>query len=287
MESFDWKIYLANYHDLRNAGINTQSKAIKHWNTFGKSEGRTDTLLTFYQTSYQVKGYSDLLKETNKHANKVPKIIFKTSPFTRENMNTEMIRVLENLKKLNPDYNVYYFDDTEVEQSLKDLGYLDIYLILIPGAFRADFWRYIMLEKYGGCYSDIGHDILVPLDQIIENASLVLTQEVYQGIHNGFMCCKPGCEFMKDAKNACIKNIKNRDYGTIDTDITGPVMLSKIKINEPVKWLTHKVNVIPELYRITFKNKTIINTKFSNYNFIMYDSKENYHILWNLNKVFK
>ena len=45
MESFNWKQYISNYQDLQAAGINTQKKAIRHFNNYGKSEGRTDTFL--------------------------------------------------------------------------------------------------------------------------------------------------------------------------------------------------------------------------------------------------
>ena len=38
--NFDWEKYLFHNPDLVNAGINTQSKALKHWNRFGKKEGR-------------------------------------------------------------------------------------------------------------------------------------------------------------------------------------------------------------------------------------------------------
>ena len=39
-DDFNWKIYIQNYDDLRNAGINTEEKAKKHWAEYGKSEGR-------------------------------------------------------------------------------------------------------------------------------------------------------------------------------------------------------------------------------------------------------
>ena len=38
--TFDWKTYINNYEDLKKAGINTETKALKHWNTHGKKEGR-------------------------------------------------------------------------------------------------------------------------------------------------------------------------------------------------------------------------------------------------------
>lgn len=38
--SFDWKTYVNNYEDLRKAGIDTEKKALIHWNQHGKKEGR-------------------------------------------------------------------------------------------------------------------------------------------------------------------------------------------------------------------------------------------------------
>jgi len=37
---FDWKVYLANYEDLRDSGICTEQEALQHWNDYGKREGR-------------------------------------------------------------------------------------------------------------------------------------------------------------------------------------------------------------------------------------------------------
>jgi len=39
---FDWCTYLNKYEDLRRAGIHTQEDAWKHWNKYGRKEGRTD-----------------------------------------------------------------------------------------------------------------------------------------------------------------------------------------------------------------------------------------------------
>ena len=40
-ENFDWKTYILNYKDLRDAAINTQEKAWGHWVMWGNKEGRT------------------------------------------------------------------------------------------------------------------------------------------------------------------------------------------------------------------------------------------------------
>ncbi len=38
--NFDWVFYVNRYKDLQKAGINTYEKALKHWTSFGKTEGR-------------------------------------------------------------------------------------------------------------------------------------------------------------------------------------------------------------------------------------------------------
>ena len=40
-KSFDWKQYILNYPDLVQGGIDTEEKAINHFNTYGINEGRT------------------------------------------------------------------------------------------------------------------------------------------------------------------------------------------------------------------------------------------------------
>lgn len=37
---FDWKFYVSVYDDLRNDNINTEEKALQHYNKYGRSEGR-------------------------------------------------------------------------------------------------------------------------------------------------------------------------------------------------------------------------------------------------------
>ena len=39
--TFDWKYYIDIYPDLQKAGINTEPLALRHWNNYGKSEGRS------------------------------------------------------------------------------------------------------------------------------------------------------------------------------------------------------------------------------------------------------
>jgi len=54
---FNWKNYISNYPDLQKAGINTESRALKHWNNYGIHENRTDTLgISLNNTSINLGG---------------------------------------------------------------------------------------------------------------------------------------------------------------------------------------------------------------------------------------
>lgn len=46
MESFDWQAYLDLYPDLRAAGIKSAAGAVRHWQLWGKAEGRQRPTLT-------------------------------------------------------------------------------------------------------------------------------------------------------------------------------------------------------------------------------------------------
>ena len=302
--NFDWKQYLINYPDLVVAGIDTQKKALIHWNNHGIHEGRSyifDKTILNNVRNYTIKGYYDLLLDVSNGTIKynfkgIPKIIFKSSFHTRNEMHEEIINVLEITKNLNPDYEIYYFDDTEAEQSIKDISNRlhRAYKSIIPSAFKSDFWRYCMLYKFGGCYSDIGHIMNSSFDEIIFDKELILVNELHNGgIHNALICCCTSEKLMNHARKQCLKNIEKRYYGERDIDVTGPYMLGRLyqryslKYKDKVKMLEHfidyrKINI----EQIKDGDKVLINTKFNNYYNIMYNNKIRYTELWNKKNIY-
>ena len=46
IDTFDWKYYIGEYEDLRNAGILTREKAWKHWMLYGSKENRQNRINT-------------------------------------------------------------------------------------------------------------------------------------------------------------------------------------------------------------------------------------------------
>ena len=183
---------------------------------------------------YIYKGYRDLLKdyESVKYTTGgIPKIIIKTSWQTRKEFPRELNTVLNNTIIMNPGYNLYYFDNDEVEEFMKSYSMraYNAYNKLVPGAFKADLFRYCILEKYGGCYSDIGHITYDSFDNICENNKLVLVKDLYDtGIHNALICCIPHHPYIITLVEECIKNIEYDFYGYCSLSITGPVLAGTV-----------------------------------------------------------
>ena len=269
------------------------------------------TLSTFNK----LKGYTNLINDQsnwNYTPGGIPKIIIKTGRFKRDSFPDTIKDIFLDLMNQNPEYQLYYFDNDECDQFMKDYSndVFKCYDKLIPGAFKADFFRVSLLEKYGGCYSDLSHVILVPLNDILLDYNMVLVRDnTKTNIYNAFMCTIPNYIFFKQIINAIINNIINNYYGKSVYDITGPSLVGKvymnfinkknIKLNDnnydniKIKILAHNTSIFYILkYQfspITDNNKKIINTKFRNYRYITYKSEKipSYGQLWRQRKIYK
>ena len=86
----------------------------------------------------------------------IPKNIFMT--WHTKDLPYHMKQNVEKIKRENPEFNVYVYDDEDCRKFLRehfDPKVLDAYNSLIPGAYKADLWRYCILYIYGGIYIDI------------------------------------------------------------------------------------------------------------------------------------
>ena len=86
--------------------------------------------------------------------------------------------VLNNWKVLNPDYTINIYDDLDCIEFFKkhyNTKYLDVFVNIKDGPIKADFWRVCILYYYGGVYSDIDIEPLVPLDIILHNKISFIT----------------------------------------------------------------------------------------------------------------
>lgn len=107
------------------------------------------------------------------------------------------------------------------------------YDALIPGAYRADLWRYCYLYVHGGIYLDIkfrpepGCDFTQLLQQdhfILDIPTLMSDRNIF----NGMIVAKPRSPYMLSAITTLVTNVTNRQYGKTCLSVTGPHMLAQI-----------------------------------------------------------
>ena len=70
----------------------------------------------------------------------------------------KMRECVEKLKKDNPEFKHHLYDDSMCRKYIKQnysKDVLDAFDKLVPGAYKADLWRYCILYKEGGIYLDI------------------------------------------------------------------------------------------------------------------------------------
>lgn len=86
----------------------------------------------------------------------IPKDIYVT--WYTKKLPPKMKENVEYIKKTNPDFTVHVYDDADCRGFIKnhfDKDVLEAYDALLPGAYKADLWRYCVLYKKGGVYMDI------------------------------------------------------------------------------------------------------------------------------------
>ena len=137
----------------------------------------------------------------------------------------------DELKKQNPEFEFHLYDDNDCREFIKtnfQKEVLHAFDTLIPGAYKADLWRYCVLYKEGGIYIDIKYscDNHFKLTQLTNNDYFVEDREP-NSIYNGFIACKPNNPmFLKIIDKIC-KNCENKEYSDNSLGVTGPTLFYK------------------------------------------------------------
>ena len=86
--------------------------------------------------------------------------------------------IIPNWKMLNPNYDIILYGDDDCRKFLLD-NYeqkaVDIFNYIKDGPIKADFFRVCVLYKFGGIYSDIDCNLLIPIDNFLEKDVTFLT----------------------------------------------------------------------------------------------------------------
>jgi mannosyltransferase OCH1-like enzyme len=166
----------------------------------------------------------------------IPLYIFQT--FYTKQLSPEMQESTNKIKSTNPEFTYILADDTDCYEFIKNNfpePVADAYLRLIPGAYKADLWRYCVLYIYGGIYLDIKYRPingfkfinLVDKEHYVLDLPYLQNMNIY-GLYNAFMICKPKNTILLKCIEEIVKNVQTKYYGTSPLEPTGPILLGKI-----------------------------------------------------------
>jgi hypothetical protein len=211
-------------------------------------------------------------REPTQNDNLIPKKIFQTN---ERQVLSGMKDAIYTWINNNPQYEYHYFTSEMCRQFIADnfpTRVLNAYDMLIPGAFKADLWRYCVLYINGGVYIDSAMVDIVPLREIIkpdDSFIVPIDTDIDSfrpfGLYNAFMCSTPKHPLLARVIDIVVENVESRYYGERDLAITGPIALADAYndlMGKPRGTLfdfTQKENSIVLLRRMTPRGEMIGN----------------------------
>ena len=215
--------------------------------------------------------------------NIIPLNIFQT--WVSKNLPKKMSDTIEKMKQNNPAFKHHLFDDNDCREFIKDnfnIEILNAFDSLIPGAYKADLWRYCILFKYGGIYLDVKYKPVkgFKLINLTEKEHFVIDRDNV-GIYNALIVSLPNNAYLWKAIQAIVLNVKNKFYGSNNLEPTGPRLLSKIIPKNNLIDMRHDYLINMDNRYIIYKNFLI----FKSYNGYIQESasnsnKSHYSVLW-------
>jgi hypothetical protein len=178
---------------------------------------------------------------------------------------------VDRMRKVNPEFDVYVYDDNDCREFIKNTFPGDIltaYDTLKPGAYKADLWRLCILYINGGIYIDIKFNCINNFKFIAlterEHFALDRPDEWKEGeigLYNALLVAKPKNEFLLRCINKISENVKNKYYGINSLYPTGPGLLGEqyIKmLRENESTMEAEIDLCMENYQIIFNNVAIL-----------------------------
>jgi hypothetical protein len=173
-----------------------------------------------------------------KEVNGVPLVIYRTLNTTKVPIG--MYNAIHETAKLLPEFEHRFFTDEDCEKFIEENFKPDVlkaFKSLKPGAFRADLWRYCILYKRGGVYTDAKVIFKQNPIPIMKEYPVCYMQDIpggkklcntaHPGIWNGLMWTPPGNRVLMSAIEEIVESCNAKRYGFNSLDITGPCMLGR------------------------------------------------------------
>ena len=160
----------------------------------------------------------------------IPKNIFQS--WITKDLHPEIQKKVDNIKSLNPEYNYQLYTDSEIDEFVNTFYPGEVSecfnRLNIPVA-KVDFWRYLVLYKYGGIYVDLDSSIDISLDELIqENDTAIITAETNPNTFVQWaLIFDKEHPILNKVIELVLDNIQNNSYPNDILQMTGPQVYSK------------------------------------------------------------
>ena len=205
-----------------------------------------------------------------------------------------MFNAVNTIKNLNPRFKYCLYDDNDSREFIKTNfpeNVLDAYDKLIPGAYKADLWRYCILYKEGGIYVDIKYKPVnnFKFINLTEKEHWVLDIDGY-GIYNALIVSKKDNPILLKAIYNIVENVKNKYYGANGLEPTGPHLLAKYFNKDQKNNFDMKHDFINNFNnRFVYFNNYVVLKSYNGYLDEHHHNKkvDHYANLWSTRKIYK
>jgi mannosyltransferase OCH1-like enzyme len=184
---------------------------------------------------------------------------------------------IDRIKALNPEYNYQLYTDDEIDRFVDEYypgEIAECYHRLNIIVAKVDFWRYLVLYKYGGVYLDMDSTIKKPLRMLIKDtdeAIITVEKNPNRYVQWGLIFSK-GHPILKRTIDLVVENIKYNLFPNNIVMMTGPAVYSRA-INEihmelfDGKMLIHRdININTDItYRANNVSYRIYNVDYGEY----------------------
>jgi mannosyltransferase OCH1-like enzyme len=228
-------INLKNINILPKLYLLTREEASEYLGKINKVDMNNDNAVTEIEK---------ICNELNSLDSIIPLCIYQTWHTT--NLPPKMQQAVNTIKAHNPEFQHFLYDDNMCREFIKNNFPEDVlraYDFLIPGAYKADLWRYCILYKKGGIYLDIRYvpfenfkflnltkkeHFVIDLETFEENPNFYRSESSGEcRIYNALMVTLPGNQKLYKSLYQIVCNVKNRFYGKNSLEPTGPNLLKK------------------------------------------------------------
>jgi len=254
---------------------------------FSKPAPQRPNIMNILTTKYPLRAN----KAKKKDNILVPKCIYQT--WHTKDLPPHMKKCVDDLKLSNPDFTHHLYDDVECRKFIADnfsKKVLYAYDTLVPGAFKADLWRYCVLYKNGGIYLDIKYNCMnnFKLIDLTTSEHWVLDTRPHN-IYNAFMVTYPNNPILMKCIGQIVINCLSNYYGYSCLDPTGPSLVGQkiLDYKKPENIDMHHIANNDGKY-IYYKNQPILKM-YPEYQgeHETFKKRKHYSLLWSQKRIYR